>query len=45
MKGTRKYSWDGKDNNGTPVVEGHYIYRLTAGTEIITRKMSLIRAK
>jgi flagellar hook assembly protein FlgD len=45
ISGTRPYSWNGTDANGFPVVDGHYLYRLTTGTEVITKKMSFIRAK
>jgi flagellar hook assembly protein FlgD len=44
MKGTFSYSWDGTDENGMKVVDGNYIYRLTAGSEILIKKMSYIKS-
>jgi hypothetical protein len=36
------FQWDGTDNAGTKVSSGSYIYRLKAGDEILTSKMTVI---
>jgi flagellar hook assembly protein FlgD len=46
--GTReagRYSaqWDGKDASGSKVSAGVYFYRLTAGAETLTRKMTVLK--
>jgi len=35
--------WDGRDDNGSQLASGIYLYRLTAGTETLTRKMALLK--
>jgi len=35
--------WDGKDQLGRQVPSGIYLYRLTAGTAVLTRKMTLLK--
>jgi flagellar hook assembly protein FlgD len=35
--------WDGKNNFGTPVASGVYLYNLTAGKFKQSRKMMLLR--
>jgi hypothetical protein len=35
--------WDGNDTGGNPVSSGVYFYRLTAGTETLTRKAVLLK--
>jgi hypothetical protein len=35
--------WDGRDTSGERVAAGVYFYRLSAGTETITRKMTVMR--
>jgi flagellar hook assembly protein FlgD len=42
LKGEFPYTWNGRDENGMRVSDGHYLYRLTAGETIITRKLSFI---
>ncbi|HEX2897352.1 MAG TPA: T9SS type A sorting domain-containing protein, partial [candidate division Zixibacteria bacterium] len=41
--GVHKVSWDGKDELGGDVSSGIYFYRLTAGTDVISKKMILIK--
>ena len=41
--GYRSLSWDGTDRQGRPVTSGVYLFRLQAGTQILVRKMVLIR--
>jgi hypothetical protein len=41
--GTRSVLWNGKDDRGSPVASGTYIYRLQAGGNELTNRMSLIR--
>lgn len=36
-------NWDGKDNNGNQVSSGSYIYQMTAGDFISSKKMLLIK--
>jgi hypothetical protein len=36
-------TWDGKNDNGVPVSTGTYIYRLTAGDYLATKKMNLLK--
>lgn len=45
MKGSGIYEvkWDGKNSRGKAVPSGIYIYRLQAGRETISQKMTLIR--
>jgi len=35
--------WDGKNQNGTPMPSGIYLYRLRAGKNVLTKKMMLIK--
>jgi len=41
--GTYQIRWDGQDNTGQRISSGVYLYRLTAGSFIETRKMVLLR--
>jgi len=41
--GKYKIIWDAKDNKGSAVSSGVYLYRLTQGSNILTKKMMLIR--
>ncbi len=41
--GAHEITWNGKDSSGRPVASGVYLCRITAGTERITRKMTLLR--
>jgi len=40
--GAHRTVWDGRDNDGAGVGAGVYLYRLTAGKNIATRKMLLM---
>jgi len=42
-QGPHEITWDGIDNAGFPVSSGLYLYRVSAGTQARTRKMSLMR--
>jgi hypothetical protein len=41
--GKHSFTWDGLGRNGSELATGVYLYRLTAGTSIQTRKMVLIK--
>jgi hypothetical protein len=41
--GERRTTWDGKDESGSPVAAGMYVYRLDAGGLSLTRKLALLR--
>jgi Arylsulfotransferase (ASST)/FlgD Ig-like domain len=41
--GRHELFWDGRDAQGAPAAAGVYFYRLNAGGETVTRKMTLIR--
>lgn len=41
--GVHTVSWDGRDGGGESLASGIYIYRLSAGTFVQTRKMLLLR--
>jgi flagellar hook assembly protein FlgD len=42
-RGQHFVTWDGTDDNGSPVSSGIYIYRLTAGEISATRKLLVLR--
>ncbi|MFQ5607078.1 MAG: FlgD immunoglobulin-like domain containing protein [Candidatus Zixiibacteriota bacterium] len=41
--GKSELVWDGRDNTGTPVASGVYVYRLTVGDRAVSRKMTLVK--
>ncbi|TVM01758.1 MAG: hypothetical protein CV087_10435 [Candidatus Brocadia sp. WS118] len=41
--GNYTYQWDGRDDAGSEVASGVYIYRLKTENQIISRKMALLR--
>jgi hypothetical protein len=41
--GYRSFQWDGRNAAGEPVSSGVYLYRLRAGSELLTRKMVLLK--
>ncbi|MFQ6104469.1 MAG: FlgD immunoglobulin-like domain containing protein [Candidatus Glassbacteria bacterium] len=43
MPGRHSFMWNGKDGDGLDMPSGVYLYRLTAGDRVITRKMLLVR--
>ena len=42
-KGVHSLRWDGRDRAGFEVSSGLYVYRVTAGTQSVSRKMLLIK--
>jgi len=40
---SHNYMWDGTNQAGTFVANGTYIYRLTAGSKVLTGKMTLVK--
>ncbi len=43
LPGINKVHWDGRDDRGRSVPSGAYLYRLKAGDEVRTRKMTILR--
>jgi hypothetical protein len=41
--GAHTIAWDGKDESGKPLASGIYVYRLTAGDVMDSKKMMLLR--
>jgi flagellar hook assembly protein FlgD len=41
--GDHRVVWDGRDSSGRPVGSGVYLYRLSAGGEVRSRTMVLIK--
>jgi hypothetical protein len=41
--GLHTIHWDGRDREGRPAGSGIYLYRLTAGDDVLTRKMLLVK--
>jgi subtilisin family serine protease len=43
LPGRYRAAWDGRDENGVSMASGVYVYRLTVGEMILSRKMILIQ--
>jgi hypothetical protein len=43
LAGTHTLNWDGKDNSGNVMSSGNYIYRMTAGEFVQSKKMSYLK--
>lgn len=41
--GTHSFTWDGRDDAGRAVPSGAYLYRISSGEGILTRKMLLVK--
>jgi hypothetical protein len=41
--GAHEVTWDGRDQSGAPVASGLYLYRLSSGAGVQTRKMLLLK--
>jgi len=41
--GYKSVKWDGKDEKGSPVASGVYFYKLSFGTEVMSKKMLLLK--
>ncbi|HIB14622.1 MAG TPA: T9SS type A sorting domain-containing protein, partial [Candidatus Marinimicrobia bacterium] len=41
--GSYKMNWDGKNQYGTQVPSGMYLYKLESSNQIVTRKMVLMK--
>jgi len=43
LPGTHSFTWDGKNSFGSAVPSGVYMYSLSTGNQVITKKMTLIK--
>jgi flagellar hook assembly protein FlgD len=43
VRGNHDIHWDGMNDSGERVASGMYFYRLRAGKEIFTKKMTLLK--
>jgi len=43
LAGQHQLRWDGKDDNGREVASGVYLYQLSSGSTILTRKLLLLK--
>ena len=41
--GRHSVDWDGRDSTGRQVAAGIYFYRLSAGAEVLTRKLTVLQ--
>ena len=41
--GRYRVTWDGRDGAGNEVASGMYIYRLSTGTDVMTKRLMLLR--
>ena len=41
--GSYSVTWTGRDDSGTPVASGTYLYRLETSNQVVTRKMTLVQ--
>ena len=41
--GDHAVTWNGRDDGGRAVASGTYLYRIVAGRDVVTRKMTLAR--
>lgn len=41
--GSHEIPWDGRNHEGQPVASGLYLYRLTFGNQVLTRKLTLLK--
>ncbi len=43
LAGRHSVRWDGRDENGNSVPSGFYIYRLNSGSNVLSKKMTLVK--
>jgi flagellar hook assembly protein FlgD len=41
--GSHTFTWDGTNDRGGALASGIYFYRVVAGTETVTKKMTLLK--